>query len=151
MNIVLISIGKKHDTEFLSAIDMYTKRMNRFAYCQWHLIPDSGIGPAGASKEAALVREKLTPKDTVIVLDEKGTALTSAQLSYKITESVPPGNRLVFVIGGAYGIDSALKNSADFVWSLGSLTFPHQLVRIILAEQIYRAFAIANNLPYHHA
>lgn len=151
MKIAIISVGKKHSPEFLAAIELYTKRIQHFADITWILLPDSGLGPAGITKEAEQISNRITPNDTVIVLDEVGKQFTSKDVSTIITQSVPPGNRLVFVIGGAFGVTQQLRSSAYTVWSLGQLTLPHQLVRTILVEQIYRAFAIANNLPYHHA
>ena len=102
--------------------------------------------------DQGLARRGLPPQATTLVsLDENGKSLGSRQLSGFIkdrgNESV---KRLIFLIGGAYGLDVSLLKKSKFVWSLSSLTFPHQLVRLILVEQIYRACSIGRNEKYHH-
>ena len=93
----------------------------------------------------------LAREDHLVVLDERGKMLDSIQLSEMIqaraNESV---KNLVFLIGGAFGIDASLMQRANFKWSLSALTFPHQLVRLILSEQLYRACTILRNEKYHH-
>ena len=94
----------------------------------------------------------LEKNDYVVLLDETGQQLTSEKLAALIRLRTNDGiKRLVFIIGGAYGVDEEVKKRADFTWSLSSLTFPHQLVRLILAEQVYRACTIIKNEKYHHA
>ena len=94
---------------------------------------------------------RLDPADYVVVLDEHGTLLDSPAFSKKIEMTFTRSRHLVFVIGGAYGVSGELLERADLVWSLSPLVFPHQLVRLLLAEQLYRAQEIAANHPYHHA
>lgn len=151
MKLLIISVGKKHSPEYAAAIEMYTKRIRHFATVEWLLIPDSGTGPEGVSKEAMAINAKLLPTDIVVVLDETGTQLTSVKLSTYLESHASKNSRLVFVIGGAYGTSEQLRAKSSLLWSLGELTYPHQLVRLIIAEQLYRAFAIQSNLPYHHA
>ncbi|MGE5327716.1 MAG: 23S rRNA (pseudouridine(1915)-N(3))-methyltransferase RlmH, partial [Thiobacillus sp.] len=88
--------------------------------------------------------------DAVILLDEAGKLINSQDLSRKLTEYFNRSKNIVFVIGGAYGVHDALFERADFIWSLSPLVFPHQLVRLILTEQIYRAQEIDAGHPYHH-
>ena len=101
--------------------------------------------------EAVIILGMLAREDHLVVLDERGKMLDSIQLSEMIqaraNESV---KNLVFLIGGAFGIDASLMQRANFKWSLSALTFPHQLVRLILSEQLYRACTILRNEKYHH-
>ncbi len=93
----------------------------------------------------------LKPDTFLVVLDEKGKELTSEKLSSFLTTRMEESVKsIVFLIGGAYGIDKSVHEKANFVWSLSQLTFPHQLVRLILAEQVYRACTILRNEKYHH-
>jgi 23S rRNA (pseudouridine1915-N3)-methyltransferase len=123
----------------------------------WHIIPPvknaGGLPPAELkAKEAAAILNALTKEDYLIVLDERGQSLTSEKLAKllqaRANESV---KNLIFLIGGAYGVDEAVLQRAKFKWSLSSLVFPHQLVRLILAEQVYRACTILRNEKYHHS
>ena len=98
-----------------------------------------------------LQRCHLKDDDFLVALDEHGKSLTSEGLSNLLAQRADSGTkRLVFLIGGAYGLDSAVLEKAKFQWSLSSLTFPHQLVRLLLAEQLYRACTILRNEKYHH-
>lgn len=101
--------------------------------------------------EAAVILNLIEKDDYLVVLDEKGKMLSSLQLAnflqLRANESV---KHIVFLIGGAYGIDEQVFKRAQFKWSLSDLTFPHQLVRLILAEQVYRACTILRNEKYHH-
>jgi 23S rRNA (pseudouridine1915-N3)-methyltransferase len=151
MQILFISVGKKHDQLFAAGIEEYTRRIARFTDVRWLLLPDSGIGPAGMKRESTAIAEKISADDIVVVLDETGNQLTSQDLSNYVMNQTHKTGRLVFIIGGAYGTSPELRAAASLVWSLGPLTLPHQIVRLILAEQVYRAYAIARNLPYHHA
>lgn len=102
-------------------------------------------------EESALIQGALKTEDWLVCLDEKGKSLNSRKLADFI---VGRGNeavkKLVFLIGGAYGLDDSILKKSKFRWSLSELTFPHQLVRLILAEQIYRACSIGRNEKYHH-
>ena len=98
-----------------------------------------------------MILDWLDKDTTLIALDEYGKELDSIGLSQFITKKSNMGcKKLVFLIGGAFGLDEAVLQRADFKWSLSKLTFPHQLVRLLLAEQIYRAFTIIKNEKYHH-
>jgi len=103
-------------------------------------------------KEAELILQSLGKDDWLVVLDERGKLMDSQKLAAFIqsraNESV---KQLVFLIGGAYGLDQKLMDRANFSWSLSPLTFPHQLVRLILSEQLYRACSILKNEKYHHS
>ena len=90
-----------------------------------------------------------TPGDYVILLDERGRELASPEFSRKIEEILPVKN-VVFVLGGAYGVAEDFRAEADFCLSFSKMVFPHQIARLVLIEQIYRAWAISRNMPYHH-
>ncbi len=131
MKFLLCSEGDKIRDE--RVLD-YTERINRYFPCEW--------------KTSTTYDEK----DFVIVLDEIGKELSSPELANFIEKRcMDSGKRVVFIIGGAYGVDQKVKERADFVWSLSKLVFPHELVRIILVEQLYRACTIIRNEKYHHA
>ena len=94
----------------------------------------------------------LQPADKLILLDERGKNLYSPDLATLLQQYADQSTKnLVFLIGGAYGVSDAVKKRADFYWSLSNLVFPHMLVRLILAEQLYRACTIMRNEKYHHA
>lgn len=95
--------------------------------------------------------EWLKPEDYLILLDEKGKDLSSVELAMLLQKKADTGiKKIVFLIGGAFGVDKAIQQRAQFTWSLSKLVFPHQLVRLILAEQLYRAGTILKNEKYHH-
>jgi 23S rRNA (pseudouridine1915-N3)-methyltransferase len=102
-------------------------------------------------KEGATVLELLHKTDHLVALDERGKQFTSEGLATFIQRRANESTRnLVFLVGGAFGLDEAVLKRADTIWSLSSLVFPHQLVRLILAEQLYRACTILRNEKYHH-
>ncbi|HYC27758.1 MAG TPA: 23S rRNA (pseudouridine(1915)-N(3))-methyltransferase RlmH [Chitinophagaceae bacterium] len=156
MKIQLWSIGKPHDKELKTAIDQFTQRCNNYFTVDWNIIPSpKNAGSLSEAelkkKEAEVILNTLEKGDYLVALDERGKQLSSGSLAEFINsrtnESV---RRLIFLIGGAYGIDESVLKAAQLKWSLSSLTFPHQLVRLILAEQLYRAFSILRNEKYHH-
>ena len=101
--------------------------------------------------EAQSILKVLTTTDILILLDEKGKMLSSPGLAKLIQQKAnQSAQRIVFLIGGAYGVDDEIKKRANFTWSLSDLVFPHMLVRLILAEQVYRACSILANEKYHH-
>lgn len=157
MKIVLYSIGKEDDPLLKNSIRDFTKRISYYYPVEWKIVQPvksqtNLTEKVLKAKEAAFVLESI-PKDSfLIALDEKGTMLSSAKLAAwlqaRANESV---KQLVFLIGGAYGLDESVLKRANFIWSVSLLTFPHQLVRLILAEQLYRACTIIKNEKYHHA
>jgi len=92
----------------------------------------------------------VSPGDYVILLDERGKALDSPTLSKVLEEPLNRSQLVVLIIGGAYGVDESIHERANIVWSLSPLVFPHQLVRLMLTEQLYRAQEISVGRPYHH-
>ncbi len=156
MKIQLWSIGKDHDASMKTAIDDFTKRLNNYFKTQWLIIaPPKNVAASGESvlkkKEAELILSKLTQDDYLILLDEKGKQLSSPELAAFIeTRAIESTKSLIFLIGGAYGVEDTIIQRANYTWSLSKLVFPHQLVRLILAEQLYRACTIIKNEKYHH-
>lgn len=102
-------------------------------------------------QEEELVLKRLQPGHYLVLLDERGKMLDSVQWSKQFQQCMNQGVKtLVLLIGGAYGVSDALRNAARQTWSLSNLVFPHQMVRLIVAEQVYRAFSILHHSPYHH-
>jgi 23S rRNA (pseudouridine1915-N3)-methyltransferase len=148
---LLVSVGKKHDPALVTAIDDYTSRLQKLADTEWLLLAPSGAEePVARRAESAQVLAKITSNDFVVLLDERGKQMSSEALAANHDTWQQSGKRLVFVIGGAYGVDDALAHRADFTWSLSKHVFPHQIVRLLLVEQLYRAQMINRNHPYHH-
>ncbi len=157
MKIQLWSIGKAHETFVKEGIDMFTNRVNNYYPLTWNILaPPKNAGqmdpPLLKVKEGEMVCSILAKDDFLVLLDERGKTLTSEAfakfIEQKTVESV---KNLVFLIGGAYGVSEQVKKRANFTWKLSDLVFPHQLVRLIAAEQIYRACSIIRNEKYHHA
>lgn len=156
MKIQLWSIGKEHEPYIETGTDDFTRRISRYYPVEWKLIAPPRHAatlsvPDLKKKEGEIILATLTKDDWLVALDERGKQMTSeglAQLLQKrANESV---RQLVFLIGGIYGFEEAVLKRADHRWSLSLLTFPHQLVRLILAEQVYRACSILRNERYHH-
>lgn len=156
MKILFLSVGKENEANLKPAIDSFTRRIQHYFPVEWKFIGLSGKKTATTitnlkQKESVLVLNILKPDDQVIALDEKGTQLNSYEVASHLQKSAnESAKRLVFIIGGAYGLDNTVLKKAQFIWSLSPLTFPHQLVRLILAEQVYRACTILKNEKYHH-
>lgn len=151
MSYRVMAVGSKHDPDLVGAIATYEKRLSRYGGVQWQLLAYSPLqGNAARRAESSSMREKIPDDDILVLLDERGTQLTSPAFADKLDAWRASGRRITFVIGGAYGVDDALRQRADYVWSLSPLVFPHQIVRLLLVEQLYRAHMILENHPYHH-
>ena len=149
--ISVIAIGKKHESWIERGVERYEKRLSGAWSTKWVLLPHSTREADSArQEESERILARISPEKYVILLDERGTAIDSPALSARIDQCFVTARPIVLVIGGAYGVSDALRQRADFVWSLSPLVFPHQLVRLILIEQLYRAQEIARGHPYHH-
>ena len=147
MKFLFITIGKDTDKNLAEAVSEYTKRIDRYIKTEWKIIPSSDM-----EKEDENILKNTNSDDYVVALDDKGKELNTIELSQFVEKRMISGDkRVVFIIGGAYGIGEDTKKRANFVWSLSKLTFPHQTVRLILSESVYRAVSIIKNEPYHHA
>ena len=156
MKISLWTIGKANEGYVKEGIDDFTKRISRYFPVDWTIIPvpkNAAVMPETElkKKEAETILQWLKPEDFLIALDENGRQLSSEGLAQFVQQrSNESVKNLVFLVGGAFGLDETVLNKAKFKWSLSQLTFPHQLVRLILAEQVYRACTILRNEKYHH-
>ena len=156
MKIALWTVGKQHDAYVKAGIEEFTKRLSKYFSVEWQIIPvpkNATMLSEGEmkGKEGESIRQLLKDDDYLVALDERGQELTSEGLSRLVAQRADGGiKRLVFLIGGAYGLDGEVLKLAKMQWSLSKLTFPHQLVRLILAEQLYRACTILRNEKYHH-
>jgi 23S rRNA (pseudouridine1915-N3)-methyltransferase len=156
MKISLWSVGKPHESYIKEGTDDFTRRIGRYFPVEWNIISppkNSGALPEAElkKKEGDLLLQLLRPDDFLIALDENGKQLSSLALSTFLQQRATESTRhLIFLIGGAYGLDERILKRSGFTWSLSVLTFPHQLVRLILAEQVYRACTILRNEKYHH-
>ncbi len=149
--ITIIAIGKRHEPWLVDGIARYEQRMTRTWQLQWKLLPASQrSSDAARREESQQILRALSPQAYVVLLDKRGTMLDSPALSRSLHQPMAQGKSLVLIIGGAYGVTEAVIERANLVWSLSRLVFPHQLVRLILAEQLYRAQQIAAGHPYHH-
>lgn len=146
MKFTFISVGKKNDSDIENAIADYSKRIGRYFPVEWKIIPTSDV-----DKEGELILKTLDSGDFVVILDDKGKELDTMELAQFIEKRMSAsGKRIVFIIGGAYGFSGDVYKRSNFKWSLSKLTFPHQLVRLILAESLYRAISVIKKGPYHH-
>ena len=149
--ITILAIGKKHESWITEGLERYQKRLRTPWDVKWELMPHSQFDSTKArQEESGRILSRLGPQDQVILLDEKGRQFDSPSLSTSLEESFLHAKSIVFVIGGAYGVDETIHQRANLVWSLSKLVFPHQLVRLILIEQLYRAEQISRNTGYHH-
>ncbi len=156
MKLSFWSIGGKHDANLVHAIDDYCGRINHYYACEWKLIP----APKHASTlsleaqkdiESNMLLQNLDPVDYVVLLDERGKMISSPELAAIVEQRAVNGaKRIHFVIRGAFGVNDVVRKRADLVWQLSKLVFPHQLVRLLLAEQVYRACTIIRGEKYHH-
>ena len=158
MNITIVSVGKLKETYLKQAIDEYKKRLTR--YCTLNIIevPDEKAPQSLSRKEEHLVMDKegerllaRLPEDSyVIALERKGVTMTSEELANKIEDiQTYNSSHITFLIGGSLGLSNDVRKQTDLELSFSTFTFPHQLMRVILLEQLYRSFRINNNEPYH--
>ena len=147
----VVAVGKKHESWVTEGIERYQKRLKRPFNVEWVLLPHSSReGLMARSEESERLLVRIHRDDFVVLLDEKGILVTSPALSKLLLEPLESAKNVVIVIGGAYGVDDSIHTRANVIWSLSPLVFPHQLVRLILIEQLYRAQEIVTGGPYHH-
>ncbi|WP_195972759.1 23S rRNA (pseudouridine(1915)-N(3))-methyltransferase RlmH [Clostridium thermobutyricum] len=158
MNITLITVGKLKEKYLKQAIDEYSKRLSR--YCKLEIIElnDEKTPDNASEKEEQLIKEKegkqilskIKENAFVIAMDLGGKNLTSEEFSKFIEQNGVMGNsNIVFLIGGSLGLSDEVKKRANYKLCFSNMTFPHQLFRVMLLEQIYRGFRIMKNEPYH--
>ena len=150
------SVGKNHEPYVKAGVEEFTHRISKYYKMDWTIIPQ----PKNAGmlsemdlkkKEGETILQWLEKDDYLIALDERGKQLSSEGLATFVQSRANESTkRIIFLIGGAFGLDEAVLKRANYKWSLSQLVFPHQLVRLILAEQVYRACTILKNEKYHH-
>ncbi len=157
MKISFWSIGKANEPYIKQGVEEFTKRISRYFKADWNIIPVPKNTATFSEmdlkkKEGELILGWLKKDDYLIALDERGKQMSSEGLANFIQARANESTKqIIFLIGGAYGINEDVLKRADYKWSLSQLVFPHQLVRLILAEQIYRACTILRNEKYHHS
>lgn len=155
MTITLIAIGKTDNDQLNSLIQIYLNRLKHYINFNFIIIPDikrKNLSEALQKKlEGEQILKNIAPGDEIILLDEKGKSFTSEKFADFLQKNMNRGIRnLVFVIGGPYGFSEEVYEKAKGKISLSSMTFSHQMVRLFFVEQVYRAFTILRNEPYHH-
>ncbi len=156
MNIKLLAVGKTDDKNLQTLIENYQKRLSFYVKFDLEIIADiknaKNLSEAQQKeKEGELILSKVTASDHLILLDEKGKSFTSVGFSDFLQKKMNSGIKtLVFVIGGPYGFSETVYQRAEGKISLSEMTFSHQMVRLFIIEQLYRAFTILRNEPYHH-
>ena len=146
----IITIGKKNNPWVMDGLEYYQKRLRAPWNVEWVLLANSSLeGSRARQEESERILKQIKSDHFVILLDERGNNLSSPELSALLEEQFTH-SQSVIIIGGAFGVSSELRERADIVWSLSKLVFPHQLVRLVLTEQLYRAQEIAKGSGYHH-
>lgn len=158
MKIKIICVGKIKEKFYRDAIDEYVKRLSRYATVEIHEVADEKTPDKISdterdlilSKEGERIRSRIKDSDYICTLAIEGKKLSSEGLADKLNDIMVSGvSSIAFIIGGSLGIESSIKKEASFSLSFSDMTFPHQLMRVILLEQIYRAFKINAHEPYH--
>lgn len=152
MTIQIISVGKIPDRAIRELITSYEQRLKPMCILDWVIIPSAKIqdGRLAVGDESDRIIRLLKPNDVVVLLDERGENPSNRQFAAQLEGWLGRQGKVVLVIGGAHGVTDVVRKRADFVWSLSKLVFPHQIVRLMVAEQLYRTFTIINHHPYHH-
>tara|TARA_R110002073_G_scaffold72537_1_gene177472 strand:- start:467830 stop:468303 length:474 start_codon:yes stop_codon:yes gene_type:complete len=156
MKIKLIAIGKTDNKQLEQLVETYQKRLNHYIKFELKIIPDikktKNLSVTQQNdKEGALIIKELEATDQLILLDEKGREFRSVEFSRFLQKKMNAGTKqLVFVIGGPYGFSEAVYQKAQGKVSFSKMTFSHQMIRVFVVEQLYRAFTILKNEPYHH-
>ncbi len=151
--ITLLAIGKIKDKSYAELEDKYLKRLAHYTKCQIINLPDAQESSVTTriSIEAQSLLKKIKPDDLAVLLDEKGKLISSRKLAEQIQQDQNNSvKNTVYIIGGPFGVDKQIKQRANRTLALGALTFTHELARIILLEQLYRAHTILKGEKYHH-
>jgi 23S rRNA (pseudouridine1915-N3)-methyltransferase len=156
MRITLIECGKTRDAFIREGVGLFRKRVERYAPFRIETVPDlkktrNLTMQEVQEQEGSKMLRRIKPGDFLVLLDEMGAQYTSIQFAEYLNSLEGRIAHLVFAIGGPYGFNTAMYERADAKLSLSTLTFSHQLVRVIFMEQLYRAFTILKGEPYHHA
>ena len=156
MNITLLMIGNTSEAFVHDGYGLFMKRLKHYVKVKEIIIPDIKDrkhlnAEQIKEKEALLILEKLIPANYTVLLDEKGKDFSSVEFAGFLQKTINAGTReLFFIIGGAYGVAESVKQRAEITVSLSRMTFTHQVIRLLFAEQLYRAMTILRNEPYHN-
>jgi 23S rRNA (pseudouridine1915-N3)-methyltransferase len=156
MNITLLMIGNTSDAFVKSGCDLFFSRLKHYIKVKEIVIPDLKDrkhlnAEQIKDKEAMLILEKAASANYIVLLDERGKEFSSIEFAGFLQKNMNSGIReLMFIIGGAFGVAETVKQKADITFSLSRMTFTHQLIRLLFAEQLYRAMTILKNEPYHN-
>jgi 23S rRNA (pseudouridine1915-N3)-methyltransferase len=157
MNIEIWTIGKENDSYIDEGIRHYFQKIRPWNPVELVILQlPKKVATTDVERtkkqEEELILKRLQSQHYLVLMDERGKALSSPQWAQQFQQLMNQGTKtLVILVGGAYGVSDEIQKQAKQTWSLSQLVFPHQLVRLILAEQVYRAFSILNNSPYHHS
>jgi 23S rRNA (pseudouridine1915-N3)-methyltransferase len=156
MQIKLLAVGKTDHASIQQLVEEYAKRLGHYVRFDLEILPDiknaKSLGESiQKEKEGELILKKLQLSDELILLDENGKQFSSVEFSQFLQKKMNSGlKQLIFVIGGPYGFSEAVYQRAIGKISLSKMTFSHQMVRVFFIEQLYRAYSILRNEPYHH-
>lgn len=149
--IKIISVGKLKEKYLIDAVMEYQKRLSKYTKIELIEVLDEANYEEEKikEKEALKIEKYINSKDYIITLEIEGNELTSEEFATKLDNTLISNSNIVFIIGGSYGLSNRIKNISNYKLSFSKMTFPHQLFRVVLLEQIYRAFKINNNETYH--
>lgn len=151
MRVRVIWTGKTRDAHLRALVEDYLKRLGRFVHCEITELRESAgtDGKAGIEKDSKRISDAVRPGGVTVLLDSSGDEWTSEQLATKVRSWENSGAKeITFVLGGPFGVSPALADLVDARWSFSRLTFTHEMARVLLLEQLYRAYTINQGLPY---
>jgi 23S rRNA (pseudouridine1915-N3)-methyltransferase len=155
MRITFLVVGKTNSSSIKAIEDDYLSRLNHYCKTEMKVVENNALKSTASiqakEKEGEMILKRIDPTDFVVLLDERGKQYSSIEFSKQLQQIMLRSvKNICFVVGGAYGFSDAVYKRANTKISLSSMTFSHQIIRIIFLEQLYRAFSIINNTPYHH-
>lgn len=152
MKITILTVGKPLTGSLKQLVQDYENRLSKYVQITWQLLPasQSRVAAICRDEESQAILRNLKSNATVVLLDERGEQYNNKTFADIFEQLAGNQGQLVFVIGGAYGVTEEVRLRAARAWSLSELVFPHQLVRLMLLEQLYRTTMLLNNHPYHH-
>ena len=147
----IITVGTIKEKYLKDAIEEYLKRLKKYTNIELIEVKDEGLveEQKAINLEGEKINKYLSPKDYIITLEIEGKAFSSEEFASKLNQIQIENSNIVFIIGGSYGLSDEIKNKSKLHLSFSKMTFPHQLFRVFLLEQIYRAYKIMNNESYH--
>ena len=148
--IKIITVGKLKEQYFRDAVEEYLKRLSKYTKIELIEVPDEDFDiKKTLDREKDSILKYITDKDYVVTMEIEGKELTSVELSKKLNDIMINNSDISFIIGGSYGLHDDIKKRSNYALSFSKMTFPHQLFRVLLLEQIYRSYKILNNETYH--